>query len=321
MALDLVAIGEGMVEFHAEGGGFGEAQTFRRGFAGDVVNCLISASRLGLKAALLSRIGADAFAPAMVRVLSEEGIDLSHAPLVAGANGIYFILTDERGEREFLYRRAGSAASRLGSDDLDRDFVAKARYVLISGIAQAISASAERLVAAAASMPELKRTGVYDPNYRPKLWRARGGEAAARRAFRQVAPRMAWLLPSYPADLPLFAIGKTRVAAEIAKRLADAYGVSVALKLGQNGALIHTGDASIHVPAAKVDTVVDTTGAGDAWNAAFLAGLARGIEPVAAAEGANAYAAGALRHRGAVPPRLSPLTPRTATPEVLERRP
>ena len=60
--LDLVAIGEGMVEFSADGGS-AAADLFRRGFAGDVVNTLIHASRLGLRTGLVSRIGDDLFAP------------------------------------------------------------------------------------------------------------------------------------------------------------------------------------------------------------------------------------------------------------------
>jgi len=86
-ALDLVAIGEGMVEFCADGGS-AAVDLFRRGFAGDVVNTLIHASRLGLRTGLVSRIGDDLFAPALVRAWSEEGIDLSHAPVVEGDNGV-----------------------------------------------------------------------------------------------------------------------------------------------------------------------------------------------------------------------------------------
>lgn len=59
-------------------------------------------------------------------------------------------MTDDRGERDFTYRRAGSAASRMGPGDRDADFLRGSRMVLLSGIAQAISASAEALVAAAA---------------------------------------------------------------------------------------------------------------------------------------------------------------------------
>lgn len=301
--LDLVAIGEGMVEFHAEGGSFDGTQVYRRGFAGDVVNCLINASRLGLRTALVSRIGDDAFAPALVRAWTEEGIDLSRAPVVPGENGIYFILNDDRGEREFIYRRAGSAASRMGPEDVDRAFLEQARYVLVSGITQAISATAEALIESVAALPSMKSCGFYDPNYRPRLWNSRGGVEAARRAFRAVAPQVAWLLPSYPADLPLAEAAPTQDAGACARSLASEFGVRVALKLGVDGVLLQSGDEATHVPVVKVNRVIDSTGAGDAWNAAFIAGLARGVEPAAAAAAANAHAASTLGHGGAIPPR------------------
>lgn len=297
MSVDLVAIGEGMVEFHAQMPGR-NADLFRRGFAGDVVNTLIHAARLGVSTALVSRIGDDAFGPQLRAAWAEEGIDLSHAPTVPGENGVYFVLTDDRGEREFLYRRAGSAASGLSPDDLDLPWLGGARMILLSGITQAISATAEATVAAAAA---LGRPAAYDPNYRPRLWARRGGLVAARAALVAVAPRVDWILPSYPADLPL--IGAEGADPRDALAAFADFGPDVAMKMGADGVMLRHGGATAHVPAVPVESVIDTTGAGDAWNAAFLAGLLSGATPVSAAADANLHAAGTLGHRGAIPPR------------------
>lgn len=298
MAFDLIAIGEGMVEFHAEGHGL-SGDLFRRGFAGDVVNTLIHASRLGLNVALISRIGDDAFAPLLCKAWADEGIDLSHAPVVPGDNGMYFIMTDEKGEREFIYRRAGSAACGLGPADLDAAFLGSAEIVLLSGITQAISDSAAALIRAVSRLPDIT---AYDPNYRPKLWARRGGIAAAQAAFADVAPHVRWIMPSYPADLVLIGEDDGISAPEALNRFA-AFGPDVALKWGDQGVLLSTGGAISHVPAVPVAKVVDSTGAGDAWNAAFLAGLVKGQSPEAAAKLANDYAALTLGFRGAIPPR------------------
>lgn len=298
MGLDLIAIGEGMVEFHAEGHGF-SGDLFRRGFAGDVVNTLIHASRLGLNVALISRIGDDAFAPLLRKAWEAEGVDLSHAPVVPGDNGIYFILTDAVGEREFIYRRAGSAASGLGPADLDVAFLQSAGLVLLSGITQAISETAESLIRAASRLPVLT---AYDPNYRPKLWARRGGIAAAQAAFADVAPHVRWIMPSYPADLVLIGAEENLPAAEALRRFA-AFGPDVALKWGDQGVLLWVAGQISHILAAPVAEVVDSTGAGDAWNGAFLAGLVKGQPPEAAAALANAHAALTLAYRGAIPPR------------------
>jgi 2-dehydro-3-deoxygluconokinase len=299
-AFDIVGIGECMVEFHAEEPVHG-AGLFRRGYAGDIANSLVHARRLGLSAAFLSRIGDDLFGSGLVAFLEREGIDLGRAPTVAGDNGLYFIETDDEGERRFAYRRAGSAASGIGPEDLDADLLGAARFVIVSGITQAISASAEALVAAACGLEGAPGRTVYDPNYRPMLWKPRGGLAAAKAAFQAICGRVLWLMPSYPADLPLIDASNMDEIAAI-KRFASLSGASVALKLGERGILLlHEGKMQ-QVPAVLVDRIVDTTGAGDGWNAAFLHGLTVQPDVRGAAAAANAYAARIIGHRGAIAP-------------------
>lgn len=292
----LVTVGEGMVEFHAEAPGL-----YRQGFAGDVVNTAIHASRLGIRSALVSRIGADIFAEPLRSAWESEGLDLSHAPTVPGENGIYVITTDAEGERSFTYRRAGSAASQLSPGDLDAAWLAQADMVLTSGISQAISETAEALVAAIVATPGLTGRLAHDPNHRPALWARRGGTAAARAALADVQGKVAWLLPSWPADGVLLPDAPASPF-EAAQAFA-AQGADVALKMGEDGVLILQAGQLTRVHAVKVAQVIDSTGAGDAWNAAFLVGLICGQPAVEAAQAANAYAATVLGHRGAIPPR------------------
>lgn len=292
----LVTVGEGMVEFHAEAPG-----VYRQGFAGDVVNTAIHASRLGIRAALLSRIGADIFADPLRAAWEVEGLDLSHAPTVPGENGIYFITTDADGERSFTYRRAGSAASQLSPKDLDQAWLEGADMVLTSGITQAISVTTQALVAAIAALPDMRRRLAHDPNHRPNLWARRGGDEAARAALAEVQGSVAWLLPSWPADAVL--LPQAQAAAEEAARAFASKGADVALKMGADGVLILQSGHLTHVPTQPVSEVVDSTGAGDAWNAAFLTELIRGKSAIAAAATANAHAATVLSCRGAIPPR------------------
>ena len=292
----LVTVGEGMVEFHAAAPGL-----YRQGFAGDVVNTAIHASRLGIRSALVSRIGADIFAEPLRAAWEAEGLDLSHAPTVAGENGIYVITTDALGERSFTYRRAGSAASQLSPGDLDAAWLAQADMILTSGICQAISDTAQALVASIVAQPGLAGRLAHDPNHRPALWATRGGNAAAGAALAEVWGRVAWLLPSWPADAVLLP-DTPASAAEAAKGFA-AQGADVALKMGEDGVLILQGGRLSHIPAVKVGRVIDSTGAGDAWNAAFLVGVIRGQPAIEAARAANAHAATVLCHPGAIPPR------------------
>ncbi|NTY02578.1 sugar kinase [Deinococcus sp. JMULE3] len=297
-----------MVELRADGP-LGDAPHLTRACGGDTLNALVSAARLGSRCGFISRVGNDPFGHGLRRAWQAEGIDVTHAPLVDGENGVYFISLHADGEREFTYRRADSAATQLSPADVDATYVAASGTLLLSGITQAISGSAQAATRHAAQLARQCGTRVaFDPNHRPRLWAARGGLDAARAALHEVLPCVDLLLPSFPADaallehIPSDAPGTARAFA--------ALGVTVALKDGPHGAwLCEPGGEPLHVPAPPVADVLDTTGAGDAWNGAFLHALTRAQPPEQAARTAHASAAHVIRHRGALPPPL-PLTPR-----------
>ncbi len=124
--MDLIGIGECMVEFHASEP-LGVAAALQRGFGGDVLNALVAASRAGARTGFITRVGNDPFGAAMRAAWADESIDLAQAPLAEGENGVYFISVSADGEREFSYRRQDSPAARLGPDDLDEAYIASAR--------------------------------------------------------------------------------------------------------------------------------------------------------------------------------------------------
>lgn len=298
-ALDLIGIGECMVELRSDGP-LGEADTLRRSYGGDVLNSLVGAARAGSRCGFITRVGNDPFGPGMRQAWQAEGLDLSHAPLVDGENGVYFISLLPGGEREFTYRRAGSAASTLSPQDIAPDYIASARTLLLSGITQAISGSAQAATLQAAKIAQQRGVVVaYDPNYRPRLWAARGGLDAARAALREVLPYTNILLPSFPADMPLLDDTERTPTELVAAWQALKPGLQVALKAGEDGVFMTDGS---RIPAEVVTQVLDTTGAGDAWNGAYLHAVGQGQSPARAAAFAHRAAAYAIGHRGAVPP-------------------
>ncbi|WP_338760974.1 sugar kinase [Massilia sp. METH4] len=284
---DLAGLGECMVEFNATEP-LAHAVRFSKAYGGDVLNSLVTAARQGARTAFLSRVGDDPFGAGLRAAWAEEGIDASHAPLVPGENGVYFISLDAQGERSFTYRRAGSAAAHLTAAEIDAAFIASARCLLLSGITQAISPGARAATLAAARAARAHGVAVaYDPNYRPRLW---GNPEAARVACAELLPWVDILLPSLPAD--------AGILPGAPQELVD----HVVVKHGEAGCEVWLRGERTAVPAVPA-TVVDTTGAGDAWNGAYLAALLRGEAPVAAAGIANRVAAAKLAHRGAIPPR------------------
>ena len=134
---DIISLGECMVELHSEEP-IARAGSFHKAYGGDALNTLVAAARLGAGTGFVTRVGDDPFAPFLLEAWRAEGIDVSHARLVEGFNGLYFISLLPGGEREFTYYRHGSAASTMTPADLDPAYIGGARVLHVSGISQAI---------------------------------------------------------------------------------------------------------------------------------------------------------------------------------------
>lgn len=291
---DIVSLGECMVEFFCEGP-MARARSFQRSFGGDTLNLIVAAARLGCRCGYVTRVGDDPFGPGLLEAWQREGIDTTHAPLAAGFNGIYFISLLEGGEREFTYYRAGSAASRLGPEDVDAGYLAAAKIVHSSGITQALSASSRAAVRRAFELA--REAGVmtsFDPNLRLKLWSIE----QAREALAEVLPLADVVLPGAPQEIgQLIGIEDPEQAA---KYFHDR-GVKIAvIKLGRKGCLVSDGAAMRRIPAHRSPLAVDSTGAGDAFNGGFLAGICMGYDATSAASIGAAVAGLKVRGRGAV---------------------
>ena len=291
---DILSLGECMVEFFAEEP-LAEAHKLQKAFAGDALNLLAAASRMGSSCGFLSRVGNDPFQPFLLDGWESLGIDTSHVKRVEGRNGIYFISIYGHGEREFTYYRAGSAPSTMTPEDLDPDYIAQARVLHISGITQAISESARATALAAARMANEAHVCVsFDPNFRPALWSA----AEARAAAEELLPHVDIALPSGPEESEqLFGCASPQ---ETAAFLHGFGAYAVAVKLGDAGVYVSAEGGRGTVPAFAVPQVVDTTGAGDAFDGAFLHGLVENMDPLEAARLGVVTAGLKVQGRGAI---------------------
>jgi 2-dehydro-3-deoxygluconokinase len=292
-ALDLLALGEAMIEFNQASRD--DARTFLQGFGGDTSNAAIAAARLGARAGYASRVGTDPFGRLLLELWQREGVDTRAVAQDALApTGVYFVSHGPRGH-EFSYLRAGSAASRLAPDNVPADAVRDARVLHLSGISQAISASA--CDACFAAIDVARAAGVkvsYDTNLRLKLWPL----ARARAIVRETARLVDWILPSLD-DAELLFDG---AAPDAIVDACHALGAPlVVLKLGAAGCIVSDGTRRERVAGRRVATV-DATGAGDCFDGAFIARLCAGDGPFAAARYANAAAALATTGYGAVAP-------------------
>lgn len=294
---DIVAIGEALVEFNQPADS--DPRTYLQGFGGDTSNAVIAASRQGARCAYVTRLGDDDFGRMCLDLWRTEGVDTSAVGIDAGAHtGVYFVRHDERGH-SFNYLRAGSAASRMQSGDVPRQLLQDTRFLHVSGISQAISASATETVLHAMRMARIAGAQVsYDPNLRLKLWPLE----RAREVILASIALCDHFLPSLDDVQLISGLTDPRAIVAWCHRMGAK---TVVLKMGRAGSLVSDGRHCVPV-AAHIVQAIDATGAGDCFDGSYLALLATGADALAAARWASAAAALATTGYGAVDPLPSP---------------
>jgi 2-dehydro-3-deoxygluconokinase len=291
-----VCIGECMVELRSAGG-----DAFLRSYAGDVYNTSVYLKRSLPEAQVqfLTATGDDVMSHAMRSAWAGEGIDDSLAFTINGATpGLYLIETDGTGERSFHYWRRDSAARRwlqwLLAAGEDRLWGADIVYV--SGIALAIL-SAEDRTAAIALLKRLRgRVGriAFDPNVRVSLWESHNTAAAT------LAAAFAACDIALPSTEDLHWLFQIVAPDEQIDRIGE-HGVrEIALTLGAHGCLLEAQGSRSRIASPHVSQVLDTSGAGDAFNGAYLAARLCGHSPAQAAMQGLAVAARVVSHPGAI---------------------
>jgi len=270
----VVGLGEVMVLFVADQPGpLREAALFRRHVAGAEANVAVGLARLGQSAGYITRLGDDEFGHAIAFRLRGEGVDLSRVRFdPAAPTGVLFRERREVGPISVLYYRRGSAASRLSPADLDAAYIQQARYLVLSGITPALSASCRATVFAAAEVARAAGVQVVvDPNLRLKLWSA----DEARPVLRDLIAHADLVLPGLEEAELLSGeaepLGAARALLALGPQL-------VVLKLGARGALAVDQAHALEAPAVSLPRIVDPVGAGDAFVAGFLAGQLRGLD-------------------------------------------
>lgn len=290
--LDVVSIGECMAELSEREDGL-----FARSFGGDALNTVVACARLGLRCGFVSDVGDDPFGESLLRAWRRESVEV-FGERVARPNGVYFILRSRGGRPPFHYLRRGSAAAatlrpgRLGPIGA---FASRARFFHVTGITAATTERPDLLLRLVARVRR-RATVTLDVNDRPALWSAR----EARRALSALLPHVDLLFASEEDERRLHpGRGVDAVLRHYLRQ-----GVSaVFLKQGARGCTLASGGRRWRVPAARTK-VVDTTGAGDAFNGGVLAGLCRDLPLWECALLGTAAAAAKVRSRGAVGPTL-----------------
>jgi len=269
---DVVLVGEILVELYSEEP-FADGGALRLGFSGDVLNAAAAATAAGARTAVLTAVGDDELGGAILARVAGLGIDTSLIRRSSAVNGAYLLHGDLSGHRQFVYWRAGSAASQLTAADVARhqDVLAAAGAVVLSGIFAALSPGcADAAVAAARIAAAGGAAVVYDPNFRPRLTTP----AQARATLAQIAPYAAVVTPSCPGDArPLLGTADPHEAIAAARVLGAG---AVAVTCGAESLVAASPEGEFTLPVPHIPGAVDATGAGDVFAGTLAARLALG---------------------------------------------
>ena len=137
--IDAITIGETMLLLDpVDDGHLDYVSGYRQRVAGAESNFAIALGRLGLRAAWVSRLGADPFGRLIRRCVASEGVEVHAGEDPDAPTGIYFKERSSPDAVGVYYYRTGSAASRLRPEDVPEDLVRQARLLHFTGISLAV---------------------------------------------------------------------------------------------------------------------------------------------------------------------------------------
>lgn len=302
--LDVVALGELLIDFAAKGSDESGYPTLAANPGGAPGNFLAALNTYGKKTAFLGKVGNDTFGQLLLGSLRDAGIETKGIVVDDSVfTTLAFVTFDESGDRSFSFARKPGADTQLTWEEIDKALIDEAKvfhFGTLSLTDEPVRSATRKAVAYAKAQGKLI---TCDPNLRQPLWPS---EEAARE-------QMLWSL--HQADVVKISDNEVEflwncTPEEGADRLLNEFGVALAMvTLGPDGCLLKTKNASFRAACPKVQPV-DTTGAGDIFGGSSVARLLELDKPISelteadlAYIGSFAAAAASLstEHSGGIP--------------------
>jgi ribokinase len=259
---------------------------FAMGPGGKGSNQTIAAARAGAKVTFITKLGKDNFGDAAIAMYQREGVEARAEQLTDNSTGAAYIFLEEGTGANAIIVVAGAAGTITAADvEKNRDAIENA-VVFMTQLEQPIPAAVRGLeIARAAKTITILNTAPAAPL-----------DDVVYKLCDYVTPNESEA--SLLTGVEVTGVDSARKAADILLRK----GVGTALiTLGGQGSLLHTKDKSVHIPIFSAGKVLDTTGAGDAFNGGFAASLARDATPEEAARFGSATAGISVTRPGTAP--------------------
>jgi 2-dehydro-3-deoxygluconokinase len=296
-----VCVGEVLIELARTADG-----TFASSCGGDAFNTAIYLARAGIDTGFASAVGDDPYSDSVLALAGAEGVSSDLILRVTGRlPALCLVDNGLSGGRDVRIWRDGAPARELFElPDWMRvaESLTMARLIYFSGITLSLYSN-NGLGRFFALLEVARQQGAkiaFDGNFRPAGWK--GNLARTRTVFMEALKRVDIALPAFDDEAILW--GDPSPEATVARL--QAFGIGeIVVKNGPNSALVATAGAQEFVPVPEVVVPVDTTAAGDGFNAGYLATRLSGSDPPQAAGAAHRLAGNVIRHPGALMPRTA----------------
>ena len=292
--IDIAVIGECLIELSANGS-LADTSTLNKYFGGDTVTTAVTLARLGSNVTYLTKVGNDGFSEFIISALKKENIDTSLIKMNDEQNGMY-IVSHTLENKEVLYYKRKTAATKLSIEDISEDTVKKLKLIYSTGVVQSLSPSSRELVRE--SFRIAKENDVltaYDPNYTSCFMNS----TDTKEYFEEIIELTDVIFLSLKNDA--FKLYEIESIDKIIHYFWDK-GVKIVVVKSHidNGYYTgYNGDISF-TEFYNTQKAIDTTASGDVFNGGFLYALTNGYAPADAAKFASVVSGLQTQNYGAI---------------------
>jgi len=290
--MDIVLLGRVAIDFNPVDyfKTLAESTTFKKYLGGSPANIAVGMARLGHRVGFLGKVSDDRFGDFVTSFFANETIDTSHITRCQNGEclGLTFTEILSPTESSILMYREGVADLQLHPDDIDADYIAGAKMLLISGTALSHSPSREAAFKAILLAGQSATPVVLDADYRPYSWQ-NDDEVAV---YTSMAAEKADIILGSRDEfdrMERFA-GLDGTDAASARHWLQKRAKIVIIKHGKEGSTAYTGDGSYSIKPFPVEALKGF-GGGDGYASAFLHGVLAGWDIMDALEFGSAAAA------------------------------
>ncbi len=276
--LDLVPIGRVAIDFNPLDyfKPLSESTDFRKYVGGSPANIAVGLARLGKKVGFIGKVSDDQFGDYVTDFFKKEGIDVSHIFRATGGEKLGLTFTEilSKDESSILMYRDGIADLMLNVDEIDEEYIASTKAILISGSALSQSPSREACLKAMYLAKKVNTKVIFDVDYRPYNWKNKDEIAVY---YSIVASNSDMIMGSREEfDLTEAISAPGRSDAESAKEWIEKGNKIVIIKHGKQGSTAYTADGNSYSIKPFPVKAFKSFGGGDGYGSSFIYGLLSG---------------------------------------------